>query len=141
MIATILWRLSGSPVVDDPMNFTDVPGGLWYSDAVRWAASQGVVAGYEDGTFRPDDPITREQLAVMLYRVAQGKGLGFTGAWAFPLDYVDADQVSDYAYEAMCWVTMHGVISGMDGSLLSPQGQATRAQAAVMLMQFTELLP
>lgn len=140
MIATILWRMAGSPVVNYALNFADVPQGQWYSEAVRWAASEGIVSGYGD-TFGTDDPITREQLAVMLYRLAQNEGLGFTGSWAFPLRYDDADQVSDYAYEALCWTTMNGIITGTgDGSTLSPQGQATRAQAAVMLTQFAKQL-
>ena len=141
MIAAILWRMAGSPVVNYAMDFADVPQGQWYSEAVRWAASEGIVSGYGD-TFGTDDPITREQLAVMLYRMAQKEDLGFTEAWAFRLDYADANEVSDYAYEALCWTTMHGIITGTgDGSTLSPQGQATRAQAAVMLTAFCEEYP
>lgn len=137
MIATILWRMAGSPVVNYAMNYTDVAQGQWYSEAIRWAASEGVVTGYGNGLFGTNDPITREQFATILYRYAQSKGQGFTGAWAFQLDYADADKVSEYAYEAMCWMTMQGVIKG-DGANLNPQGQATRAEAAAILMRFCE---
>uniref|UniRef100_UPI00262B3D9E S-layer homology domain-containing protein n=1 Tax=uncultured Flavonifractor sp. TaxID=1193534 RepID=UPI00262B3D9E len=92
---------------------------------------------YGDGTFGPNDPITREQMAVMLYRYVQNGGGGFTGRWAFPLDYADADQVSDWAYEALCWMTMYGIIQGTgDGSTLSPGAGASRVEAAVMLQRF-----
>ena len=138
-VATILWRMAGSPVVNYLMTFPDVTGDEWYGEAARWAASEGVITGHDNGNFAPDDPITREQLAVMLYRYAQKQGLGFTGAWAFPLDFADADQVSDYAYESMCWMTMNGVITGGDNGL-DPQGTATRAELAAMLMRFCEMI-
>ena len=137
MIATILWRMAGSPVVNYAMDYTDVAQGQWYSEAIRWAASEGIMGGYGNGLFGTNDPITREQFATILYRYAQSNGQGFTGAWAFQLDYADADKVSEYAYEAMCWMTMQGVIKG-DGANLNPQGQATRAEAAAMLMRFCE---
>ena len=98
-----------------------------------WAVS----AGISDGS-NPGDPVTRQQLAALLYRFIQRDGDGFTGAWAFPLDYPDAGQVSEYAYEALCWMTMRGVITGMADGTLNPQGTATRAQAAVMLERFCE---
>lgn len=124
MIVTVLARLEG---VDTSTDET------WYDAGRDWAMQ----AGISDGT-NMDGTLTREQLATMLYRYAQSKGLGFTGAWAFPLDYADADAVSDYAYEAMCWTTMHGIINGVGGNRLDPQGQATRAQVATMLMRFIE---
>lgn len=99
-----------------------------------WAVS----AGISDGS-NPGDPVTRQQLAALLYRFLQRNGGGFTGAWAFPLDYPDAGSVSAYAYEALCWMTMRGVITGMADGTLNPQGTATRAQAAVMLERFCEL--
>lgn len=134
MIATILWRMAGSPVVDYAMDFSDVPQGQWYSEAIRWAASQGIVSGYGD-TFGTNDPITREQLAVMLYRFAQVKGYDVSvGENTNILSYTDVEDVAEYAIPAMQWAVGAGVITGTgDGSTLSPKGQATRAQAAVML--------
>ena len=85
--------------------------------------------------FNPNGAVTREQLATMLYRYAQHKGQGFTGLWSFPLDYPDASSVSEWAYEAMCWMTMNGVINGMNGKL-APASGATRAQVATMLMRY-----
>lgn len=87
--------------------------------------------------FAPDAPITREQFAAILYRYAQSEGHSFTGAWAFRLDFDDA--VSEYAYEAMCWLTMHGLIEG-DGANLHPQDSAIRAEAAAMLMRFIQTI-
>lgn len=140
MIATILWRIAGSPVVDYAMDFGDVPQGQWYSEAVRWAASEGIVSGYGNGTFGTNDSITREQFAAMLYRFAQEQGYDVSvGENTNILSYTDAEDVAEYAIPAMQWAVGAGIISGTgDGSTLSPQGQATRAQAAVMLMQFCE---
>jgi uncharacterized repeat protein (TIGR02543 family) len=114
----ILARLSGA----DPANM---------AEAKAWAKANGI----SDGT-NPGNPVTRQQLAAMLYRYAQSQGQGFTGAWAFPLDYPDADQVADYAYEALCWMTMHGIIGGMADGTLNPGGTSTRAQLAVMLYRW-----
>ena len=103
--------------------------------AVRWAVGEGIVSGYGDGRFGPDDPVTREQMAAMLYRYAQTLGQGFEGMWYFPLDYPDADQISDWADEAMHWCVMNGIINGKDGKLV-PGGYASRAEAATMLMRY-----
>lgn len=138
MIVTILWRLEGEPVVNYLMQFEDVAAETWYTEAVRWAASEGIVNGYSDTAFGPNDPITREQLATILYRYEQYKGGGFTGAWMFLLDYTDRDKVSDWAYEAMCWTTMHGVINGKGDGILDPKGSAKRCEAAQMLMNYLD---
>ncbi|RHR10987.1 hypothetical protein DWX58_00555 [Pseudoflavonifractor sp. AF19-9AC] len=140
MIATILWRIADSPVVNYAMNFSDVPQGQWYSEAVRWAVSEGVVSGYGDGSFGTNDPITREQFALMLWRLAQNQGYDVSvGESTNILSYTDVSEVSEYAIPALQWAVGAGIISGTgDGSTLSPQGQATRAQAAVMLMRFCE---
>ena len=137
MLAQILYNMAGKPSVDNCI-FADVPSGAWYYDAVTWAAANGIVGGYGNGLFGPNDPITREQLATMLYRYEQSQGGGFVNDWAFLLDYPDRDNVSGYAYEALCWCTMNGIIAGMTDGTLNPQGAATRAQAAVMLMRFVQ---
>ena len=140
MIATILWRMAGSPVVNYAMDYTDVAQGQWYSEAIRWAASEGIVGGYGNGLFGTNDPITREQFAVMLYRFAQEQGYDVSiGESTNILSYTDVADLSEYAISAMQWAVGAGIINGTgDGSTLSPQGQATRAQAAVMLMRFCE---
>ena len=140
MIATILWRMAGSPVVNYAMNFADVPQDQWYSEAIRWATSEGIVGGYGNGLFGTNDPITREQFAAMLYRFAQEQGYEVSiGENTNILSYTDVADLSEYAISAMQWAVGAGIINGTgDGSTLSPQGQATRAQAAVMLMRFCE---
>lgn len=134
MIATILWRLSGSPVVNYAMTFTDVEPGSWYAEAVRWAASQGVVTGYSDEIFAPDKAISREELAAMLYRYAQVRSLP-TAAEERLSGYPDGDSVKSYAVEAVNWAVYYGIINGKDG-LLAPADGATRAEAATLLARF-----
>lgn len=140
MIATILWRMAGSPVVNYAMNYTDVAQGQWCSEAIRWATSEGIVGGYGNGLFGTNDPITREQFAAMLYRFAQEQGYDVSiGENTNILSYTDVADLSEYAISAMQWAVGAGIINGTgDGSTLSPHGQATRAQAAVMLMRFCE---
>ena len=139
MIATILWRMAGGPVVNYAMDFADVPQDQWYSEAIRWAVSEGIASGYGN-TFGTHDPITREQLAVMLYQFAQARGYDVSvGENTNILSYTDMSDVAEYAIPAMQWACGAGIISGTgDGSTLTPQGQATRAQAAVMLTRFCE---
>ena len=139
-IVTILWRLSGSPVVNYLMDFDDVDPAAYYAEAIRWATSEGIAGGYGGGMFGPDDPITREQLAVMLHRYAQHEGYDVSiGEDTNILSYADAFTVSEYAVAALQWACGAGIISGTgDGSTLTPQGEATRAQAATVLMRFCE---
>ena len=139
-IVTILWRLSGSPVVNYLMDFDDVDPAAYYAEAIRWATSEGIAGGYGGGVFGPDDPITREQLAVMLHRYAQHQGCDVSiGEDTNILSYADAFDVSEYAVSALQWACGTGIISGTgDGSTLTPQGEATRAQAATVLMRFCE---
>ena len=140
MMATVLWAMEGGPVVDDPLPYTDVRDGDWYAGAVRWAAGAGVVSGVGGGLFDPDSPITREQLAVMLYAYAVRSGLDVSvGGDTNILSYADALEVSDWAMSAMQWACGAGVIGGKPGGVLDPAAPATRAEVAVMLMQFCEL--
>lgn len=138
-IVTILWRLAGSPVVNYAMRYADVDEGAWYGEAVRWAASTGVVTGYTESSFGPNDAITREQLAAILYRYVKTQGQGFTGMWYFPLRYDDAASISSWADEAMHWCVMKGLLNGTSETALSPQLTATRAQLAAILQRFCEL--
>ena len=140
MMVTVLWAMEGGPVVDDPLPYTDVRDGDWYAGAVRWAAGAGVVSGVGGGLFDPDSPITREQLAVMLYAYAVRSGLDVSiGEDTNILSYADAFDVSDWAVPALQWACGAGVIGGKPGGVLDPAAPATRAEVAVMLMQFCEL--
>ena len=139
MLVTILWRVEGKPVVNYYMPFTDVDGAAWYAEAVRWAASEGIVNGVTDTSFAPDDPITREQLAAILYRYAKAKGYDVSiGEETNILSYADFAQISEYAIPAMQLACGAGIINGFTESTLVPQGTATRAQVATMLMRFCE---
>lgn len=139
MIVTILHRLEGEPGVDYAMSFTDVAEGQWYAEAVRWAASEGIVNGVSDTAFAPDDPVTREQFAAILWRYAQYKGYDVSiGESTNLLSYLDFDEISEYAIPAMQWAVGDGVMSGRGEGILAPQGTATRAEAAAMLMRFAE---
>lgn len=140
MIAQILWNMEDKPVANYAMTYSDVPAGRWYTEAVRWASSQGIMKGDAAGTFRPEASLTREELATVLYRYAQGKGKGFTGLWSFQLDYPDAGTVSSWANEAMCWMVMNGIIKGNGQGYLAPKATATRAEMATMIMRFLENL-
>ena len=134
MIVAILNRLEGGPTADGE-TFTDVHNGDWYAEAVNWAASKGIIAGFEDGTFRPNDPITREQMAAILYNYAQWKGMDVS-ARADLSRY--SDQPSAWANEVMQWAVGKGLISGTSATTLDPQGHATRAQVAAILQRFLE---
>lgn len=136
MVVTILWRLSGSPDLEDEIwgyPFADVDAGAYYGTAVYWARLNGIADGYGDGTFGPDAPVTREQLAVMLYNCA-----GQPPVPDLALTFDDAGQISGFADSAMRWAVDAGILSGQGGGLLDPGGRATRAQVAVMLMRFCE---
>ncbi len=135
MAVTMLWRLTGEKS-GSASRFSDVESGAWYEQAVNWAAEAGIIKGTAEAVFSPDDPVTREQLAAILYRFAQDRGKGFDGTWACLLTFPDAGQVSSYAYEPLCWLNMHRVIQGMDNGALAPTANASRAQIAAMLLRF-----
>lgn len=140
MIAQILWNMEGRPEAENGTVFADVEGDAWYAGAVCWASGTGIITGWTDTAgeqrFDPDAAVTREQLAAMLYRYEKLHGEGFTGAWNFTLNFPDADDAAEWAYEPLCWMVMRGVVNGMDGKL-NPQGSATRAQVASMLFRLT----
>ena len=135
MIATVLWRMDGSPKADADSRFTDVASGQWYSAAVAWANENGIVRGFGDGTFAPNAPVTREQFAAMLYRYAQYSGRAIESGSNLA-DFKDAGTVSSWARNAMRWAVSNGIITGKPGKLLDPQGTATRAEIAAMLRRF-----
>ncbi len=134
MIVTILWRMEGRPVQEGSV-FSDVPGNAYYAEAVTWAFKNGIVNGYSNEVFAPEDDITREQLALMLYRYASYKGTASSdGA---PLEkYKDADKVSDYASSAFGWAIQNGIITGVSDELLEPGSNALRCQLAAVLKRF-----
>ena len=131
--AQILFNMEGRPVVNYLLQYGDVAEGAWYTEAIRWAASQGIIGGYSGGVFGPNDSITREQLAVMLWRYA-----GSPAATDKELRFTDADKAGGYALEALRWAVENSVMSGRGGGILDPKGLVTRAQAAQMLMNFQE---
>ena len=137
MVITIIYRLAGSPGVSGTSDFTDVPADAWYSDAVTWAAKRGIVEGMTATTFDPNDAVTREELAAMLYRYAKHKGYDTSAAENTNiLSYNDALSISEYAFEALQWACGEGIINGTGAGSLEPGGSATRAQLAAMLYRF-----
>ena len=137
MMATILWRMEGSPAPKGKNSFTDVEAGKWYADAITWTAENSIFAGYGKDKFGPDDPITREQLAAIFYRYADYKGYDLTVKGNLD-KFKDADKITDYAKTAMQWAVGSGLMKGKSGNLLDPQGTATRAEIAAMLHRFIE---
>lgn len=129
-IVTFLWRAAGSPVVNYLMPFTDVDEGAYYAEAVRWAASTGIVTGLTEMTFGTDSVCTRAQAAAMIYRCAQAQGNGFTGAWMFHLPFTD---VPEWAYESVAWCYMNGVTTGVSETSFAPGNDCTRAQIVTFL--------
>lgn len=138
MIATVLWRLENSPENTSDV-FLDVEDGIWYTEAVNWAADNGIVKGYGNDTFGPEDDITREQMATILHRYAQYKGYDVSvGEDTNILSYTDASDVSEWAIPAVQWACGSGLLKGKGGGLLDPTGTATRAEVAEVLTRFCE---
>ena len=129
-IVTFLWRAAGSPVVNYRMPFTDVDESAYYAEAVRWAASTGIVTGLTETSFDPNGACTRAQAAAMIYRHAQAQGKGFTGAWMFLLPFTD---VPEWAYESVAWCYMNGVTTGVSETAFAPRNDCTRAQIVTFL--------
>jgi hypothetical protein len=139
MLVTVLWRMAGSPAANatEPL-YGDVPRGAWYAPAVNWCAENGVVAGFDDGLFRPLDDLTREQTAAILYRWERLQGGGFEEEYTAGLSYDDAKDISDWAYEAVAWCSMEGIMTGLGGNRFEARGGATRAQVAAVLERYLE---
>ena len=131
MLAQILYNKESKPTVTESSNFGDVPSGAWYENAVTWAAEEEIVSGYEDGRFAPNDPVTREQFAVMLWRYS-----GSPSASTENLTFNDTASVRSYALEAMAWAVSNNIISGYEGNWLAPSEYASRVQVAQMLKNY-----
>ena len=140
MVVTILHRLAGEPAVSGDVGFTDVAAGLWYTDAVTWAAQKGIVNGISETEFSPSGDLTREQLATVLYRYAES--MGFDVSASVDLSgFPDAGDIQSYATQALSWAVAEGLLQGFEDDSLQPGGTATRAQIAAILMRFLAAAP
>lgn len=133
MLAMVLYRLAGSPSVTGNDSYTDTVDGAWYAEAVLWASQQGVIGGYGDGLLGTDDPVTREQIAAILWRYA-GSPMAEQGT-----DFADESEIASYAMNAVDWVRANGIMNGKDGNLFDPKGNATRAEIAAILRNYMQL--
>lgn len=138
MFVSALWHMSGKPVVNAILTFKDVTEGSDGAEAIRWAAAEGIVSGYNNEKFGPEDSMTREQMAKMVYTYVQKYDMGFKGMWMFRLPYDDAKNIADWAFEPMHWMVANHIIQGVTPTLLIPQGTVTRAQGAVMLSRLLD---
>lgn len=140
MLVTVLYRAEGEPEVKMATSFTDVVSGSYYEKAVAWAAANGIVKGYNETTFGPDDNITRDQIATIMYRYAQLKGTAPEGEWAIRLDYTDLADIPDWASEAVMFCALEKLMIGNENNEFMPADNATRAQAATVLERFVKSL-
>jgi len=137
MLVTVLYRLDNMPDTVDSSFFSDVVAGEWYTAAVTWANTNGIVKGYNAYTFGTEDYITREQLAAILYRYAQSKYYDVSDS-ADLFEYQDAEDISDWALIAMKWAVAEELITGVSDTTLDPAGYASRAQVATLIMRFND---
>jgi hypothetical protein len=135
LIVTILHRLAGEPAGAPEADYTDVPAGRWYSAAIDWASHSGVASGYGDRRFGPTDPITREQMAAILYRYAASMGYDVSAS-AEVSQFSDARLVSGWAEDAVAWCVGAGLLQGSSPDVLDPKSNATRAQIAAIIQRF-----
>lgn len=132
MLATILWRIENEPTADSETDLADVPDGQWYTQAIRWAASQGILTGYGSGRFGPNDPVSRQDMATILWRYV-GK------PQASAPDFTDESDINRYAAQAVDWARANEIIRGVGANEFHPAGFTTRAQTAVILQNFLAL--
>jgi 2',3'-cyclic-nucleotide 2'-phosphodiesterase (5'-nucleotidase family) len=139
MFITMLYRMEGSPEVTGSASalYSDCLSDTWYSSAVVWAADKSIIPA--GGVYKPNDDIRREDMAVFLYKYIQSEGGGFTGAWSFPLDYADKDNIAASAVEAVSFCSMNGIFKGIDGSFV-PDGISTRATGAAVIQRYADYL-
>lgn len=143
MIVTIIYRMEGSPETGGDLKFNDVNKTYYYATPIIWATENSIVNGYDEDTFAPDDKITREQFATILFRYAKHKGLDVSANeknYEELRGYSDCDKISEYAKDAMLWANVSKLITGVSTTTLVPQGIATRAQAATIFMRFDKFL-
>ena len=141
MLVTILYRMDGEKAVANTSAFSDVVKDSWYEKAVNWAAANGIVYGYDNGCFGPNDMVTRQQMAAILWRYAQYKGIDVAANGTVLPDFPDRSEIAAWAGEAVSWAYSRGVMTGKIGGKLDPNGNASRAEAAVMLYRFLKLSP
>ncbi len=139
MLVTVLYRLENQKVVKGKHSFSDIPADEWYTDAVLWAAEEGIVNGVSTDKFEPDTSITREQMATILYRYVQYKGQSISADGYKKLSYTDAGEISDYAVSAIMWASSTGIMNGESEYVINPKGASTRAQVATVLMRYLEM--
>ena len=141
MVVTIMGRAAGIKAAEyTGTSFKDVEEGDWYAPYVQWGSKQGLVAGYADGTFKPNQNVTREEMVSLLYRFWMSQGHVYKTNTDVLKDFKDADTVASWSESAMCWAVENGVVSGVGGGKLNPKGQATRAQFARIMMVYLEKL-